>query len=947
MRYKRYCIVNILLFLLFFLSIHYNCSAEISLTIIGEEEKVSKDLIAGLSNYLPPFNHTYYNYKNSKIKNLQERLSLNYLPLIIFDAEKLDDSDREILKEKRLTEKKGEFLLFSFYRLRYLTDVHLLNRKNIPNELGIFTMSLCPYGQRAESEIIRFLKENNLPIKLKLYFIADIKNGEVSSMHGVDEVEENIHQILIQEYWPRKFYDYLLLTENISRFQALKKAGISFNKIDSLREKGESLLRENIKVAQELGVYASPTFLWENEYLISGLDNIIKILEKKKIDIYKETHPIAEYTIVGIKDYDSSDAIFSFLNNYFRTKGNFMSSSLAEKYIAEHNLEYIPFVAVKKSEDALVSDILKNKLKWGEKGDKFIMPKEEVLKISPLYYPQRGKESNRIDIISNAKDLKRFKDSSFIKLLINSGINVYFHAYSIFKVPQLCEELGIRKRPLILWENQYCASDFKQLFSLPILEERFVNLKTERRVFIDFFSSPSCKFCEYIKVNILPRIEEKYKNLVEIITFNSGIARNYDFLLKMEDAFNSQKPGVPKVFIGGKVLTGKNEIENNLELEVLNALVSAKEVFDKPKEIIKLKYFYNSAMLDFNEDESRIYNEIVPLIQKRYLGFVDVSILDTKNDENKRMLLEKTIGLDMSGYQKVVVVLNDKILQGVSEIRENIDRIIQEQILYQSGSVKEGNTIVNRLKQFTLPAIIAAGLLDGINPCAFTVIVFFISFLTMAGYRKREMFHVGNAFIFAVFLTYLLIGMGLFSAFYELKIYSALAAVLKWVLIAIVFLLAILNLYDFIIYKLKKTSSSVVLKLPQRIKFMIQKTIGYGYRKDAVLPLGRKGVLKLIFIAYAVGFIVSVLESVCTGQVYFPTVAFITQLPGIIRVKAFGYLILYNLMFVIPLFVIFLLGLYGVGSDKFAQFLKKHIGKIKLLTAVLFIFLAYILILLY
>jgi hypothetical protein len=51
-------------------------------------------------------------------------------------------------------------------------------------------------------------------------------------------------------------------------------------------------------------------------------------------------------------------------------------------------------------------------------------------------------------------------------------------------------------------------------------------------------------------------------------------------------------------------------------------------------------------------------------------------------------------------------------------------------------------------------------------------------------------------------------------------------------------------------------------------------------------------------------------------------------------------------MFIVPLVIVFLLGLWGVTSDQFAKFMKKHLGKIKLATAFLFIFLAYILLVL-
>ncbi|NQV04037.1 MAG: hypothetical protein HQ532_00915 [Candidatus Omnitrophica bacterium] len=97
--------------------------------------------------------------------------------------------------------------------------------------------------------------------------------------------------------------------------------------------------------------------------------------------------------------------------------------------------------------------------------------------------------------------------------------------------------------------------------------------------------------------------------------------------------------------------------------------------------------------------------------------------------------------------------------------------------------------------------------------------------------------------------------------------------------------------------------------------------------------------MRIIWIALTAGFMVSVLESFCTGQVYLPTVAFVLRVPGK-RISALLYLILYNLAFITPLIVVFLLGLIGTTSATFARFMEKRIGAIKLATAALFFLLA-------
>ena len=57
-----------------------------------------------------------------------------------------------------------------------------------------------------------------------------------------------------------------------------------------------------------------------------------------------------------------------------------------------------------------------------------------------------------------------------------------------------------------------------------------------------------------------------------------------------------------------------------------------------------------------------------------------------------------------------------------------------------------------------------AGLLDGLNPCAFATIVFMVNLLLLLGHSRRRILEVGLTYSAAVFVTYLLIGLGLFNS---------------------------------------------------------------------------------------------------------------------------------------------------------------------------------------
>lgn len=239
-----------------------------------------------------------------------------------------------------------------------------------------------------------------------------------------------------------------------------------------------------------------------------------------------------------------------------------------------------------------------------------------------------------------------------------------------------------------------------------------------------------------------------------------------------------------------------------------------------------------------------------------------------------------------------------------------------------------------RFASFGFTTVASAGLADGINPCAFTVLVFFLSFLGFVGYSRREMFFVGGAFVFSVFLTYLLIGVGLFEGFRRLEVFRILSQLIYILTAILAIVLGLISLYDWWIYRKTKDIEKIKIKLPALVKYQIQKVI----RQNVDSRQEGKSLLKLIIASFICGILVSLLESVCTGQLYLPTIVYILSMPSL-RAKALFFMVLYNLMFIFPLIIIFVCSVTGTTSSDFSLFAKKHLAGIKLFMAILFILL--------
>lgn len=251
---------------------------------------------------------------------------------------------------------------------------------------------------------------------------------------------------------------------------------------------------------------------------------------------------------------------------------------------------------------------------------------------------------------------------------------------------------------------------------------------------------------------------------------------------------------------------------------------------------------------------------------------------------------------------------------------------------------RQSEAVISRFLSFGALTVMGAGLIDGFNPCAFTVLVFFISFLTFAGYKKRELAVLGITFILAVFATYVLIGLGLFKFIRSLELFGFLSRIIYLSIAGLAIILGVYSLYDWYIYNKTKDPQRIKLRLPDFIKRRTQKIIQDSARDK------NKTMIELVITVFLSGFLVSLLESICTGQTYVPTIAYVVKEPSL-RASALGFLALYNIMFILPLAVILIAALKGVSSETFSKIARGHLGTIKLLTAGLFFLLGVLLLL--
>ncbi|MBI2758949.1 MAG: cytochrome C biogenesis protein [Chloroflexi bacterium] len=189
------------------------------------------------------------------------------------------------------------------------------------------------------------------------------------------------------------------------------------------------------------------------------------------------------------------------------------------------------------------------------------------------------------------------------------------------------------------------------------------------------------------------------------------------------------------------------------------------------------------------------------------------------------------------------------------------------------------------LPKITLPTVIVAAAVDGINPCAFTVLLLFITAMlaTMqAGEQSMNSIRVrllgqGGIYIAAVFLTYLALGVGLlktldiFTRQHLPARFGALAAIL----------FGLWMLKDFFLPELGWR-----LQAPARVG-------------DTAREMAKKATVPALIMG---GFLIGLCTVPCSGAVYLGVLSLLALQPS--ALLGYSYLVLYNLIFVLPLVVI-------------------------------------------
>ena len=295
--------------------------------------------------------------------------------------------------------------------------------------------------------------------------------------------------------------------------------------------------------------------------------------------------------------------------------------------------------------------------------------------------------------------------------------------------------------------------------------------------------------------------------------------------------------------------------------------------------------------------------EVSPLIDslsEKYSNFTLHKLEIYFNQTNKQLFDDFTARYGIKQKGVPAIFISSDALLGTEQIKDNLEGKIQYYLKnkpvcpmnYNKQEPTAHQLSPSEKKDVTILAVILAAAADSINPCAFAVLIFLLLYLTTIASR-RKMLKVGLVYILTVFIVYFLSGLGLFT-FIQ---YAGITKFVFYLSSIIAIFAGLINIKDFFFY-----GKGITLAIPESKKGTIEKYIHFASMPAAII----------------LGILVSMFELPCTGGVYLAILSLLAN--SLTRLQALPWLLLYNLIFILPLVIILIAVTFGFSPEKADKF---------------------------
>lgn len=372
----------------------------------------------------------------------------------------------------------------------------------------------------------------------------------------------------------------------------------------------------------------------------------------------------------------------------------------------------------------------------------------------------------------------------------------------------------------------------------------------------------------------------------------------------------------------------------------LGLLLAAPLAYGQDAAPVRLDLFHTPGCTECEQ----VKREVLPELEARFEGFYRLEWHDMTKSETIPLLVayQQRCGNTENGRVSIVVD-HATFLSGFDTISTGLFDRVDEALVNRQRTgwtppappALEGQkaqaAVRQRASALTFSVVALGGLLDGFNPCAISTLIFFMSILAVAKAARRTRLLVGLSFISASFIVYTALGLGFLYAFRQAPNFALVKKVVEIILGLCMIPLAVLSFRDALRFRKSHRPDDVTLQIPKKIKARIHSFMN-----------SRLGVGGPIIGGFITGAGVTVLESVCTGQSYVPVLMYMLK-GNCSDVCSWVLLVTYNLLFVLPLAVVFFCFHRGMQLKSLIAWSRNNLVVAKILLGIFFAVMAFLL----
>jgi cytochrome c biogenesis protein CcdA len=420
------------------------------------------------------------------------------------------------------------------------------------------------------------------------------------------------------------------------------------------------------------------------------------------------------------------------------------------------------------------------------------------------------------------------------------------------------------------------VSGIKNLFGRAILSEtREAILKKGDNSFDFEFKTPSCEECSAVAPGA--------HFLNATISIGNQNYESYKEITLEKEANVSEEPAI----------NTSAEVEQTEHVET-----------KKNDRAVTVEYFYDPAC-----QKCAKAVPVVDSVVTSYGDRVSFSKYNILTDEGLSLARK----YQLPGVPSVVI--NEQKLISYSDYEGNttlLEEILTDSI--EKASVSPAIAPVRQKIVLSVPSVFVVGFLAGFNPCLLAILAFIASVTLATTGRTRNVLLIVLMFSLGIFMTYLIVGIGLLNIIEQMP---SLQASIKNFLVLLIAVLGLWHIYD--AWHLRKNTESSFYTPKSFIRLTESVT------KNVSLPT-----------SFFIGTLFSLIKAPCVGAVYFVILDMVRSGSG----EGYLYLAAYNFGVVLPVLVLGFAIAFGLNPEKVEKFRKEKRVAMRLFTGITLLIIA-------